>query len=162
MVTPPMPTGADRIETTRITLAGIARNDPLDDVFARLRPFLDYAFPFPADVLTEIAADALTLTGATRAKPISLRDAYERYLPEWTVSGNTAHQKSRAAIDLAVATHAGIEPDYDATASWWRIQDLAIHAFHTATIMIRLAAEQTATPVAAICAKVANSRNLQL
>jgi hypothetical protein len=154
MATPPTPTDADRVAATRVALAGIARNDPLDVVYGQLRRFLDYAFPFPADVLIEIAADALTLAGATRATPISLSNVYERYLPEWTVSGNTAHQKSRAAIDLAVATHAGIEPDYDSAAGWWRINDLPVHALHTTTIMIRLAAEQTDTLVAATCANI--------
>lgn len=70
----------------------------------------------PADVLIELAADALMLAGAARATPVSLTDVHDRYLPEWTISGNAVHQKSRVAIDLAVALHGGIVPGYDAAA----------------------------------------------
>jgi hypothetical protein len=55
-----MPADADRLEVTRVVLAGIARAAPLRDLFEHLLPFLDYEFPFPADVLIELAADALT------------------------------------------------------------------------------------------------------
>jgi hypothetical protein len=132
------------------------------DVFEHLVPFLDYEFPFPADALIELAADALTLAGATRATPLSLTDAHERYLSEWTISGNTARQKSRVAIELAVALHGGIVPDFDATAIWWRVQDLALYAFQAAPIMIRIAAERTAQPVTSICGELAALRAMQL
>ncbi len=162
MVKAPTPTESDRVEVIRVALAGIAGADPLDDVFDQLHRFLDFAFPFPADVLTEVAADALTLAGATRGTPMSLSDAHERYLPEWTISGNTAHQKSRVAIDLAVAAHGGIVPDYVAAASWWRVNDLPFYAFQTATIMIRIAADRTARPIASICAEIAATHRLEL
>lgn len=151
-----------RLEVTRAVLAGIARAEPLADVFEYLVVYLDYAFPFPADVLVELAADALTLVGATRATPLSLTDAHERYLPEWTISGSTAHQKSRVAIELAVALHGRIMPDYDAAAIWWRVNDLAFYAFQAAAIMIRIAAERTAQPVAFFCDELAAPHGLKL
>ena len=121
-----MPTDTARVDAKRVMLAGIARTEPLNDVFEQLRRYRDYAFPFPADLLVEIAADALTIAGATRATPVSLSDAHRRYLPEWNIRGNTAHNKSRVAIELAVALHGGIVPDYDAVAIWWRVQDLVL------------------------------------
>jgi hypothetical protein len=157
-----MPADEDRLEVTRVVLAGIARAEPLADVFEHLVPYLDFAFPFPADALVELAADALTLTGATRATPVSLTDAHERYLPEWTISGNAAHQKSRVAIELAVALHGGIVPDYDAAAIWWRVNDLAFYAFQAAAIMMRIAAERTAEPVASICGELAAPHGMKL
>ena len=87
-------TKADRVAVARLVLDGLAHGEPLENVLGRLRPFADYRFPFPGDVLTEIAAGALDVAGATRATPLSLSGATERHLPEWTVSGNTARQKS--------------------------------------------------------------------
>ena len=66
-------------------------------------------FPFPADVLTELAADALALAGATRTQPIALHDFAERYLADFEIRGNTAHQKLGAAQHLAVAAHAWVD-----------------------------------------------------
>ncbi len=143
-------------------LAGIARAEPLNDVFEQLRRYLDYAFPFPADLLVEIAADALTIAGVARATPVSLSDAHRGYLPEWNVRGKSEHNKSRVAIELAVALHGGIVPDYDAAAIWWQVQDLAFYAFQAAAIMIRIAAERTGWPVAAICGELAASHGLKL
>lgn len=157
-----MPTNTERLDAARVVLAGIARAEPLDDVFEQLAPYLDYAFPFPADVLVELAADALTLAGATRDTPVSLTDAHKRYLPEWTISGNTAHNKSRVAIELAVALHGGIVPDYDAAAIWWQVQDLEFYAFQAAAIMIRIAAERTGRPGASICGELAASHGMKL
>ncbi len=143
-------------------LTGIAQAEPFDGVFEQLLPHLDYAFPFPADVLVEIAADALSVAGATRATPVSLSDARRRYLPERIIRGNTAHNKSRVAIELAVALHGGIVPDYDAAAIWWQVQDLALYAFQAAAIMIRIEAERTSRPVAAICGELAASHGMKL
>ena len=157
-----MPTDTDRVDARRVVLAGIARAEPLDDEFAQLLPYLDYAFPFPADVLVEIAADALILAGATRATPVSLSDAHRRYLPEWTIRGNTSHNKSRVALELAVALHGGIVPDYDAAAIWWQVQDLEFYAIQAAAIMIRIAAERTGRPVASICGERAASHGMKL
>ena len=162
MAKKPVATEAHRVDATRVALTGIAGGEPLDDVLARLRSSVDFAFPFPGDVFVEVAADALELAGATRATPVSLSDATETYLPEWTVSGNTAHQKSRAAIDAAIALHAGIAVDFGAVAGWWQVQDFAFYAFQTAVIMIRLAAATTGRPAESICTEIAARHHLQL
>jgi hypothetical protein len=153
---------AQRLEAARLFLAGVAGNERLDDALDRLRPFADFAFPFPGDVLVELAADALELSGATRATPVSLSDAPETYLSEWTISGNTAHQKSRAAIEASVALHAGVAVDYGAVAGWWQVQDFAFYAFQAAVIMIRLAAATTGRATDSICAEIAAKRQAQL
>jgi hypothetical protein len=153
---------AERLEVARLVLVGVAGDDQLEDVLGRLRSFGDYAFPFPGDVLVELAADALELVGATRALPVSLSEAATTYLPEWTVSGNVAHQKSRTAIEAAVALHAGIAVDYGEVAGWWHVQDFAFYAFQAVVIMIRLAAATTGQPARSICAEIAARRHVQL
>jgi hypothetical protein len=134
-------TEQDRVAVARLVLEGLARDEPLDDVLRRLRPFADYQFPFPGDVLTEIGAMALEVAGATPATPLSLSDTTERHLSEWTISGNTARQKHRAAIQAAVALHAGIIVDYEEVAGWWQLHDYTVHAFEAAVVLIRVAAE---------------------
>ncbi len=111
-------------------------------------------FPFPADVLTELAADALALAGATRTQPFALHDFADRYLADFEIRGNTAHQKLTAAQHLVTAAYAGVEPDYLGAAGWWRNQDLWRFAFLALVGMIRVAAERTGGPVAEICAEL--------
>jgi hypothetical protein len=93
---------------------------------------------------------------------LSLAGAAERHLPEWSISGNTAHQKYRAALQAAIAIHAGIAVDYDELAGWWRLQDYTRHAFAVAVVLIRLAAEQTQRTVTSICEELAESSNVIL
>jgi hypothetical protein len=152
---PMTPTAQDRVEVTRLVLSGLAGADPLDDAFRSMRPFLDFEFPFPGDVLTEVCATALEIAGATRATPLSLTDATEQHLREWPISGNTAHQKYRAAVQAAIAPHAGIDVDYYEVAGWWNVQDYTRHAFAAAVVLIRVAADRTGRSVASICNDVA-------
>src|SRR5689334_15625984 len=112
-------TEQDRVAVMRLVLGGVAHDEPIDDLVKKLRPYDDYDFPFPANALTDIGATALGVAGATPATPLSLSDATEHYLGEWKVSGNTARQKHRAAINAAITQHAGVTVDYDETAGWW-------------------------------------------
>jgi hypothetical protein len=145
----------DRAQVVQLVLGGLASGATLAEIERQLRSFEDRAFPFPADVLTELGADALAVAGATRTSPISLEDLAARYLPEYEIRGNTEHQKSRAAVQLIVDTHAGIVPDFDGVAGWWRAQDLWWFSFTALVMMLRLAARSSDTPIAAVCAEIA-------
>ena len=87
---------------------GAVASGVLDDFTSDWRTLDEKRFPFPADVFTELAADAMGLAGVTRSEPVSLDDFAERYLPEFEFRGNTAHQKMRAAINLVVGVHGGV------------------------------------------------------
>jgi len=87
---------------------------------------------------------------------LSLSDATERHLPEWTISGNTARQKPRAAIQAAVALHAGIIVDYEEVAGWWQAQDHDVHAFEAVVVLVRVAADHTRRSVGSICEEIAS------
>jgi hypothetical protein len=158
---PRVPTAAERTEVATIALTRIANDQPFDETSRWLQPYSDLEFPFPSDVFVELAADALAFAGATRANPVSLAEAYERHLPEQTVSGNTAHQKSRAALQAAVALHGGIMPNYDEIAGWWQVADFDAWAFRACVVLVRVAAERTGQPVAAVCAQIASARDLR-
>lgn len=84
-------------QVCRAALAGIA-SESLDDVTGELGPRPDRHFPFPADVFTELAADALRVAGATRVSPVALNDFSDRYVAEYRLRGNTARQKITAAL----------------------------------------------------------------
>jgi hypothetical protein len=155
-------TSADSAAAARVVLEGLAGGERLDDVLGALRPYVEYRFPFPGDVLTEIAAAALEVAGASRAAPLSLSDVTERHLSEWTVSGNTAKQKFRAALQSAVALHAGVVVDYWEVAGWWRVQDFTVHAFEAAVVLIRVAAEHRGRTVASVCDEIAAQRGVDL
>ena len=155
-------TEQDRLEVACLVLGGMARDEPLDDVLTQLRSFADYSFPFPGDVLTELGATALAVAGAAPRTPLSLSGATERHLSEWTVSGNAARQKHRAAIQAAVALHAGIVVDYDEVAGWWRLQDFTLHAFDAAVVLIRVAAEHIGQSARSICEEIAVRRGVSL
>ncbi len=162
MAKPRVPTAAERAEVATVALTRITSGEPFDETSRWLQPLSDCEFPFPGDVFVELAADALAVAGATRANPVSLADAYERHLPERPISGNAAHQKSRAALLAAVALHAGIVPDYDEIAGWWQIADFDAWAFQACVTLVRAAAERTSQPVASVCAAIAAGRGLRV
>jgi hypothetical protein len=162
MVRGPVASEQDRSTVATVVLGGLARAEPLEDMHRALAPFAGHAFPFPGDVLTEIAAKALEVAGATPATPVSLTGATERLLPEWTISGNTAHQKFRTALQAAIALHAGIIVDYDEIAGWWQRQDYPRYAFVVTVLLIRVAAEQTGRTVASVCEELARERHVSL
>jgi hypothetical protein len=145
----------DRVAVAALVLGGIARNADNDQLLGQLRHFDDYAFPFPGDVLTEMAAAALAVAGASCATPVSLIDAAERHLPERTISGNTARQKHRAAIQAAVAMHAGVVVDYDEIAGWRQVQDFTVRAFEAFVVLVRVAVEESDQSLEAVCSQVA-------
>ncbi len=146
-------TDDERREVTRIALAAIASGAP-ENLPNQFRFFEAKEFPFPADVFTELGANALALAGATRSEPLALEDFAQRHLAEFEVRGNTARQKLRAAVNLAVATHAGVVPDYFDVAGWWQQQDLWWFAFLAAVGMVRVAAERTGRPVTEVCSEL--------
>jgi hypothetical protein len=154
-------TDEERRQVCRAALAGIAA-ESLDDVTGELGPRQDRHFPFPADVFTELGADALRFAGVTRASPLDLNDFSDRYLAEYELRGNTARQKITAAVHLVVAEHAGVVPDYFGTAGWWQVQDLGSFALLALVGVVRVAAERTGRPVTDICAELAAAHDVSV
>jgi hypothetical protein len=111
----------ERREICRIVLAAVV-SGVLDDFTSDWRTFDEKRFPFPADAFTELAADAMGLAGVTRSEPVLLDDFAERYLPEYEFRGNTAYRKMGAALNLVVAAHGGVVPNYFVVAGWWQRQ----------------------------------------
>src|SRR2546423_7910353 len=70
-----------RRNARRIALTAIA-SEGLEAFTSEFAFSSEKQFPFPADVLTEVAADALALAGATRTQPLALHDLAGQYLAE--------------------------------------------------------------------------------
>ena len=98
--------------------------------------------------LLELAASAFLACGASAADPLAYDELEQRYLPEWPVRGNTAHQKRRYALQAAILLSTGVEPE---DISWWRSNDLWTYAFDAVVVFVRAASERRQVPVATIC-----------
>jgi hypothetical protein len=66
--------------------------------------------PFPGEVLLDLAADAIPVSGATRGAPLEFEGIRERYLPEGTARTRAQHHKSKFALRAAAMVRAGLDP----------------------------------------------------
>jgi hypothetical protein len=152
----------DRAAIIRLTLSSLSAGADLDDIARSIAPPIDSHAIFPGDVLVELAADALELSGVSRATPLPYSGIRERFLPERPFSGNTDHQKSHTALRAVAMTHGGVEPDLAEDAGWWRVQDFWIYALYATVIYVRAAAERTGTTPAEICSELAKRHGVAL
>ena len=64
------PTAEDRLTVIRRALTGLAGEKAIEDVAVDLAPLHPEHDTFPAEVLLELAADALEISGANRHDPV--------------------------------------------------------------------------------------------
>ena len=74
----------------------LARSRP--KLAASVRHALIRRRPFLGEVLLELAADALELSGASREQPLDYEGIRERYLPEFEFRGKTHDRRSHYAL----------------------------------------------------------------
>jgi hypothetical protein len=162
MATRKRPTAEDRLETIRVALGGLAAGADITDVGLKLGALHPRNNTFPAEVLLELAADALEMSSATREDPIDYEGIRERYLPECHFSGKTDHHKSHYALRSVAMIRAGLTPDLLDEVTWWRSDDLWTWSWYALVVFVRVAAERTGTPVAAICEQIAGRHSVDL
>ena len=136
-------------------LSGVARLSDANDLSRDMARYSRRHEIFPADVLLELAADALDVAGVTRAQPIEYAGIRERFLAECEFRGNSDHQKSRYALRAAAMLHGGVRPDLGEDAGWWRVENLPLFALFAFVAFVRVAAERTGEPVAVIAGRIA-------
>jgi len=102
------PTPEVRTDAIRIALAGLASGDEPETILAKLGVLRIRSNTFPAEVLLELASDAIDEAGATATDPIDCEKLRERLLPERPFSGKTEHHKSKYAISAAAMIHGGV------------------------------------------------------
>ena len=152
----------DRTEATRVALAGLADDTDLHDLMLQLDALHTKGSLFPGFVLLDLAADALELSGASRAEPVEYDGIRERHLPEIDIRGKNQQHKSHYALRAVAMIHAGVAPDLEAQVSWWSADDLLVWALYALLAYVRVAADRTGEPVAAICQRLAANHGIEL
>jgi hypothetical protein len=66
---------------------------------------------FPAEVLLELASEAIAVSGASPAEPTQYGGLRDRYLPEFHFRGKSQQHKSHYALMASAMIRAGVYPD---------------------------------------------------
>jgi hypothetical protein len=156
------PTAEDRLIVIRRALTGLAGEKAIEDVAVDLAPLHPEHDTFPAEVLLELAADALEISGASRHDPVQYDGIRERVLVEHEFRGRTEHHKSHYALRAATMIRAGVAPDLLAEVSWWHTNDLWIWSWYALVIFARVATERTGDDISMICAAIAARHGVTL
>jgi hypothetical protein len=91
------PTDRDRRDVIELALSGLAHGVELGEVAAKLTPLHPRNDTFPGEVLLDLAADAIKVSGATRTSPLQFEGIRERYLPEAVAHTKAQHHKRHRA-----------------------------------------------------------------
>lgn len=150
-----VPSDGDRELAIEFLLRGVASGGPLADIARDLEPLHPRNNTFPGEVMLEVAADAMTVAGFSRATPVDFEGIVERHLAEHQISGNTARQKMRYALFAAAALHGGARPDLLEDVAWYQADDFWVYAMYAAVILIRAAAERAAMDARDVCTAIA-------
>jgi hypothetical protein len=148
------PTADDARNTVRVSLATLASVGDLDRLATELYALHPKNNTFPGEVLIALAADALDEAGATRAEPIALEGAVERFLPDVELRGRE-QAKLRYALHLPAVIRGGVEPDLLDEVTWWNTDDFWSYALYALIIYVGLAAERLGISTADLCGRLA-------
>ncbi len=156
------PTDEDFDSAARLGLLGLSDGQVPDSVMEQLAALHPRHNTFPAEVLLELAADAIAESGASRGEPIQYEGMRDRLLPEYDFRGKSQQHKSHYALMAAAMIRAGVNPDLLDEAHGWGIDDMWEYAFYALVLYARLAAERTRRPPEAVAAAIAKRRGVDL
>jgi hypothetical protein len=106
---------------------------------------------FPGEVLLDLAADAIGVSGATRQSPIEFEGIRDRYLPEALAHTKEQHHKSKYALRAAAMLHGGVDPGLLDEVQWWPNDDLWYWSLEALAVYVRAAADRIAEPIETVC-----------
>jgi hypothetical protein len=147
-------------EAIGTALNGLARGDELGDVAARLAPLHPPHNTFPGEVLLDLAADAIGVTGASRQAPLEFEGIRERYLPETVAHTKAQHHKSKFALRAAAMLNGGVDPGLLDEVQWWRTDDLWYWSLEALAAYVRAAADRSGQSVESVCRRLASERDI--
>jgi hypothetical protein len=104
------PTDDDRHHAIDVALSGLARGDDLADLAKRLEQLHPRNDTFPGEVLLDLAADAIEISGATRRSPLEFEGIRERNLPEGVAHSKAQRHNSTFAPRAATMLHGNVDP----------------------------------------------------
>jgi hypothetical protein len=156
------PTDDDRREAVETALNGLAHGDDLGDVADRLAPLHPPHNTFPGEVLLDLAADAIGVSGASRQSLLEFEGIRDRYLPDGIAHTKAQHHKSKYALRAAAMLHGGVDPGLLDEIQWWRTDDLWYWSLEAVATYVRAAADRTGQSVASICRRIADERDITI
>ena len=162
MATRRSPTDDDRRAVIEVALGGLCQGDDLSDLSARLMTLHPRHDTFPAEVLLDLAADAIGVAGVTRGAPLEFEGIRERYLPEGTAHTKGQHHKSRFALRAAAMVRAGVDPGLLDEVQWWQTDDVWYWSLEALVTYVRAAADRTDRSVGAVCRAIADEHGITL
>jgi hypothetical protein len=155
-----VPTPEDRSAAVQIALSGFADGTDLDELRHRVERLNFRKDTFLGEVLLELAADPIEVSGASRERPIAFEKIRERYLPECTAHTKAQHHKSVYTLRAAAMIRAGVDPGLLDEVSWWRTDGLWFWALDALVVYLRVAAERTGEPINVVCERVATRHDV--
>lgn len=156
------PTDQDRRDAIGLALSGLASGEDPFELVDALEPLHRDSSTFPADVLLELAAEALELGGVSREAPIEYEGLRERFLPEWEVRGKLAHHRSHYALRAVPMIAAGVAPDLIEEMGWQQVPGWWIWSVYGLVVYTRAAADHSDQPVADLIGQLAQRHGVQL
>jgi len=158
------PSDEDYDRAARLGLLGLTAGEEadVDSILEQLAAMHSRNNTFPAEVLLELAAEAIEESGASPADPIQYEGMRARHLPEYHFRGKYQQHKSHYALMAAAMIRAGVYPDLLDEADGWGIEDMWTYAFYALVLYGRVAAERTGRSLEDIAAALAERRYIDL
>ena len=156
------PSDEDYDNAARIGLLGLTADQDPDSIMEQLADLHPRNNTFPAEVLLELAAEALEESGASPVDPIQYEGMRERHLPEYHFRGKYQQHKSHNALMAAAMIRAGVYPDLLDEAHGWGIDDIWTYAFYALVLYGRVAAERTGRSPDEVASVLAERRGIEL
>lgn len=156
------PTSEHYNNAARLGLLSLIEGQDLDSTMEQLVAPHPRNNTFPAEVLLEFAAEAITESGASPAEPIQYEGMRDRYLPEYSFRGKCQQHKSHFALMAAAMIAGGIYPNLLEEADWWGADDMWRYALYALVLYARAAAERTGRSPGDIAVALAKCRGVDL
>ncbi len=154
------PSDDDRLRAIDVALSGLVRDDDLRDVAARLELLHPRNDTFPAEVLLELAADAIAISGASVRSPLEFEAIRGRYLPDGVAHTKAQYDKSKFALRAAAMLRGGVDPGLLDEVQWWQSDDLWYWSLEALAAYVRAAADRTGQSVESVCRRIADERGI--
>jgi hypothetical protein len=150
----------DAAAAIRIVLRGMRADLALGALARELEPLHPRNNTFPAEVLLDLAADAIEESGASRADPLATDRIRKRLLPEGAAHMRAQHYKADFAVRAAAMVCAGVDPALLEEAGGWREDDLWYWSLEACVVYVRAAAERGGVSVPEVCDRLARRRGV--
>ena len=150
------------MSAAHLGLCGLVAGEHSEPIMVQLAALHPRNNTFPAEVLLELAAEAIAESGTSPAKPIQYEGMRDRYLPEYHFRGKSQQHKSHYALMAAAMIKAGVYSDLLDEAYGWGIDDMWEYAFYALVLYGRVAGERTARTAEAVAMAIAERRGIDL